>query len=272
MDIENEPKKSLIGRFDRIKWLLLIFLVIAVAVIIILSRGSKQGQKSTISEPQQTPQIKTKKEAKIKSIGFNLDYYNPATNTAGDIKFAKFKAPYDRILTDFGYKMAAENNANRQEALNVHPTFLLPMGTKVLATIDGTIVDVPKLYSNDYSVQISADGGRNGLIFELEHVKNPLVKTGDKVKAGQPVAEVTDFSSEHHPGYGYFDLAVFQSTGSQPQHLCPFLYLDDSIKAEVFAKIRALYASWEEYMGNDKMYDEDAYTIPGCITLDPIDG
>ena len=27
---------------------------------------------------------------KMKSIGFNLDYYNPATNKAGDIRFTKF--------------------------------------------------------------------------------------------------------------------------------------------------------------------------------------
>jgi hypothetical protein len=197
---------------------------------------------------------------------------SPATNKAGDIKFAKFKAPYDRILTDFGFKTAAENNANRQEGVNVHPTLLLPLGTKVLATIDGIIVDVPKLYSNDYSVQITTDGKKDGMIFELEHVKSPVVKAGDRVIAGQPVAEVTDFSSVHHPGYGYFDFAVFQVNATGPQHLCPFLYLDNSIKNEVFAKIRALYVSWEKFIGDDKMYDENAYTVPGCISTDPIDG
>lgn len=207
--------------------------------------------------------------ALIKNIGFNLDYYDPATQRAGDIQFFKIKMPYDRLFYDYGH---IETIVGEGEA-NLHPTFILPLGTPVRALIDGVVVDVPKLYSGDYSVQMTADGEMSGLIFELEHVKKPIVKAGDKVTAGQVVAEVTDFGGHNYPGYGSVDVAVFHSgKGDQPEHLCPFLYLDPAIKDEVGKKIQALYKSWEEYMGKDKLYDEANHKIPGCIITDPIKG
>ncbi len=209
-----------------------------------------------------------KSETLIKNIGFNLDYYNPATKRAGDVQFFKIKMPYDRLFYDYGH---IETIVGEGEA-NLHPTFILPLGTPVRALIDGVVVGVPKLYSNDYSVQMTADGTMNGLIFEMEHVKNPIVKAGDKVTAGQIVAEVTDFGGHNYPGYGSVDIAVFHDGGSGPEHLCPFLYLDPSIKDEVSQKVQALYKSWEEYMGKDKLYDEANHKIPGCIITDPIKG
>lgn len=209
-----------------------------------------------------------KSEAIIKNIGFNLDYYDPATKRAGDIQFFKIKMPYDRLFFDYGH---IETIVGQGKA-NLHPAFILPLGTPVRAMIDGVVVGVPKLYSNDYSVQMTPDGEMGGLIFELEHVKNPIVKVGDKVVAGQIVAEVTDFGEHNHPGYGSVDVAVFHGGANGPEHLCPFLYLHPSIKDEINQKILALYKSWEEYMGSSKLYDETNHKIPGCIITDPIEG
>ena len=209
-----------------------------------------------------------KSMAHIKNIGFNLDYYDPTTKRAGDIQFFKIKMPYDRLLYDYGHIETIVG----QGGANLHPTFILPLGTPVRALIDGVVVNVPKLYSGDYSVQMTVDGTMNGFIFELEHVKNPLVKAGDRIVAGQIVAEVTDFGGHNYPGYGSVDIAVFHDSGNGPEHLCPFLYLDPSIKDEIDQKIKALYESWEEYMGSDKLYDEAKHEIPGCIITDPIKG
>jgi len=211
----------------------------------------------------------TQPAAPIKNIGFNLDLYDPATQRAGDIQFFKIKMPYDRLFYDYGH---VETIVGQGKA-NLHPTFILPLGTPVRAMISGVVVGVPKLYSGDYSVQMTVDGQMDGLIFELEHVKKPIVKVGDKVTPGQVVAEVTDFGGHNYPGYGSVDIAVFHAgEGGQPEHLCPFLYLDASIKDEVGQKIQALYKSWEEYMGKDMLYDEANHKIPGCIITDPIEG
>lgn len=223
--------------------------------------------------PREIVKKSSLKVTKIKNIGMNLDYYDPTTKTAGDFKFFPIKSKYyDRLFYDFGYVTPAENTANKIRAVNPHPSFILPLGTPVLATIDGVVIDVPKLYSNDYSVQMSEDGERSGLVFEVEHVKNPIVKVGDRVKAGQPIAEVTDFGSHNYPGYGSFDLAVFRtSSDGQPEHLCPFIYLDSAVKKEILKKIEALYVSWEKYVGDD-IYKENSYSMPGCLTVDPIAG
>lgn len=259
-----QPKKTFFRRF----WWIGIFLILMVTIAI-LFYFNKRNDNIPDSEVVKKENAQTDSNI-IKSIGFNLDYYNPSTKKAGDLEF--FKLPSNFIFTDYGYIIPADQTTSRTAQAEPHPSIILPLGTKVFAPIDGIVVAVPTLYSNDNSVQITPDGKMNGLIFELEHVKNPIVKAGDKVTAGQPVAEVTDFSSHNHPGYGYFDLAVFHTDkNGQPEHLCPFLYLDNSIKGETYKKIRALYVSWEEYIGDKNIYS-DKYDVPGCVTIDPIKG
>ena len=57
---------------------------------------------------------------------------------------------------------------------------------------------MPKLYSNDYSVMVQGEGSE--LIFETEHVINVKVKKGDKVKTGDVIAEVSDYSAHGYNG------------------------------------------------------------------------
>jgi len=262
--MDTQPQKSFIKKFWWIGALIiLIAVVVFVSVYLKRAGDNKEAGFSQKNSPSVDNNI-------IKSIGFNLDYYNAATKKAGDMEF--FQLPSKLIFMDYGYIIPAEETVEKTAKPEVHPSIILPLGTKVLSPIDGVVTAVPTLYSNDNSVQITPSGKMEGLIFELEHVKNPAVKTGDKVAAGQIVAEVTDFSSHNHPGYGYFDLAVFRTNqNGEPEHLCPFLYLNSSIKEETYKKIRALYASWEEFMGDKNIY-QDSYTVPGCITTEPIKG
>ena len=109
-------------------------------------------------------------------------------------------------------------------------------------------------------------------VYETEHVINPKVKVGDKVTAGQIIAEVSDFDKGAPSGFGAFEIGILHGGGEgPPEHVCPFLYLDDSIKDETFTKMRELFKSWEEYAGDKTLYDE-SLTTPGCLTLDPIEG
>lgn len=197
---------------------------------------------------------------KIKHLGFNLEDYDPQTKKAGEIDFTL--EPYDnRLWTDFGHKDTQSGKIHPQ------PIFQLPVGTKVYAIADGVVVEIPKLYSNDFSVQVASDQNSKWR-YETEHVVNVKVKVGDKVKAGQEIAEV---GPDNNRNYGFLDIGILKG-GEVPQHVCPFAYLDDSIKEETFKKIKALYASWEEYKGNPNIYDESSMPVPGCLTLDLVEG
>jgi prepilin-type N-terminal cleavage/methylation domain-containing protein len=207
-----------------------------------------------------------KSEAKIKHLGVNLDYYNPATNKAGDFVFTKEKIEFSRLFSEYGFTVPA--NSVGPEKKNPQPTFILPLGSKVYSLVDGEVYDVPKLYSNDYSIQVQGEG--SDLMFETEHVINVLVKKGDKVKAGDVIAEVSDYSVNGYAGMGLVEIGVLVG-GNPPSHICPFDYLDESIKDETLKKITAFQKSWEEYLGDDTLYDEDVY-MTGCIISDPIEG
>lgn len=230
---------------------------------------------SNSEEPQQTStdnvqDVTQQSEPKIKHLGVNLEYYNTATNKAGDFTFTKEDMSFNMLFMNYGYQIPANSAgpAKRQP----QPTFILPLGTKVHALVDGEVFDVPKLYSDDYSISIKAEG--SDLLFETEHVINVKVKKGDKVKAGDIIAEVSDYEVSHWAGMGLVEIGVLKGSndGSPPTHLCPFEYLDDSIKDETLKKITALQKSWEEYRGDSTIYDESKVVIPGCELLDPIEG
>src|SRR3989338_3785446 len=91
----------------------------------------------------------------IKHLGVSLDTYDPNTGMAGDFKFTKAKLQFDRLMMDYGFFIPASSAS--QEKFNPQPTFILPLGTKVRSLVDGVVVEMPKLYSHDYSIMVAAD-------------------------------------------------------------------------------------------------------------------
>ncbi len=211
---------------------------------------------------------------KLKNIGFNLDYYDPTTQRAGDFHFTKVLAKvlsgdpiYQKLIwSDYGIQdIRSPKDPTKR---NVQPTFRLPLGTNVSAPIDGEVTKVEILYSSDYTIWF-AENKNSAWSYEMEHVINPIVKVGDKVKAGQVVAEVSPHGSEHHPGFGILEIGLFHPLDGLPAHWCPFAHLDDSIKVEINKKILALYTSWEAFVGDTSIYNNANYPVPGCATLEP---
>lgn len=215
-------------------------------------------------------EVASKSETKIKHLGVNLDYYDPATNKAGDFEFTKEKMSFNRLFFEYGFVIPA--NSVGPEKRNPQPTFILPLGSKVYSLVDGTVEDVPTLYSNDYSVMVKAEG--SDLIFETEHVINVKVKKGDKVKAGDVIAEVSDYDAHNYAGLGLVEIGILQGGDATkpPSHICPFDYLDDSIIDDTFKKLTALQKSWEEYTGDASIHDEAAAVVPGCLDRVPVEG
>ena len=250
-----------------------------IIILIVIAAAGFVGYKvlsdkddSSSADLSNSQQIASESEVKIKHLGINIDDYDPATDMAGDLKFTKFKFPegsVDTIFLEYGRlepKNSAKGDADRY---NPQPTFLAPLGTKVHALIDGTVIDVPKLYSNDYSVHMQGEG--SDYIFETEHVINVLVKKGDKVTAGQVIAEVSDYNGDQLGGLGLFEIGVLVP-GNPPQHICTFDFLDDSIKDETLQKITKLENDWETYIGDDNVYQQDQEPIAGCRTRDAVEG
>lgn len=148
----------------------------------------------------------------------------------------------------------------------------MPLGTPVRSLVDGVVAAIPTVWSGDYSIHVTKSGKLERWIYETEHVINPKVKVGDKVTAGQIIAEVSDFDKGAPPGFGAVEIGILHGGGEGlPEHVCPFAYLDPSIKDETLKKITAFYKSWEEYIGDQTLYPE-SYEIPGCLTLDSIEG
>lgn len=206
----------------------------------------------------------------IKNIGVNLDYYNSATNKAGDFLFTKQKLQFSRVFMPYGFVIPGNSTSSGKDKANPQPTFVVPTGTKILSLVDGVVFDTPKVWSGDYSIQVTTDGGGSSLIYETEHVLNPLVKKGDKVKAGQVIAEASDFDKSAPTGFATVEIGVLRG-GNPPEHLCPFVYLDPSVKQQILTKIQDLMKNWESYLGDNTLYDE-TLAVPGCNTLDPIPG
>lgn len=206
----------------------------------------------------------------LKSIGVNIDYYDPNTGKAGDFLFTKQKLQFDRLFMGFGFVIPANMTSGGQDKTNPQPTFIVPLGTPVRSLVDGVVASMPTLWSGDISIQVTADGQMQQWIYETEHVRSPKVRLGDRVRAGQVIAEVGDFGHNAPPGFGTVEIGILKG-GQEPEHVCPFAYLDPSIKEDTIAKIKAFYTSWEEYRGNMILYNNKEQ-VPGCLTLDSIKG
>ncbi|MEY4795812.1 MAG: Peptidase family [Actinomycetota bacterium] len=152
--------------------------------------------------------------------------------------------------------------------------FYLPLGTSVISMVSGTVCDVPKLYSNDYSVRVAPPGmacmqGGAYILYEHEHILNPTVKVGDKVTAGQKLGIVGDYNPHWKAkGLGVLETGVFFSKkGSNASwHACLSSFLDPSKKATLLATLSSAFAAWEAELGDSTLYDEAKMSPVGCYT------
>jgi len=255
---------------------LVFIVVLAVAVIVFAGwhvRSARYRNSSSATNTQRSSAVQGDKPLLLKSIGFNLDYYNAATNHAGDMVFTHedhdLSGGFHLIFADFGTQDPRSPGDTTKR--NPQPTFVLPLGTKVHSLVDGVVVDVKDLYSGDQTIWVAAHPSST-YIYETEHINNPVVKKGDHVKGGQVIGEVSSHDSQYHPGFGIVEIGILHSSSSQPQHLCPFHYLDPSIKADIGKKILNVHQAWMTYTDMPNLYNDATAAEPGCSILDPVNG
>lgn len=216
------------------------------------------------------------------NLGFQLAPFDPATGMAGDVRITGARPP---VVPSNDPNAASLNAANRyimwpygmsessggSTKVDVQAAYFLPLGTPIISMVSGTVCDVPKLYSDDYSVRVAPDGvdcgheGKAAVLFETEHVIDPVVKFGDHVSAGQRVATVGTYRRDWAAaGFGIVEIGVaFMKNGSdRPWHACPSLTLDPKIAPRLLAELSAANAAWAEELGDDSLYAGDA--MPGC--------
>lgn len=262
----QEQSNSFFKRFWWVLILIVVLILLAVLAIQKVSRNNPATQNQTTNLTQKA----LKKDGPpllIKNLPVNLAPYDSATGMAGDFKFTKQKLQFDILYSDFGFYIPA--SPDQPSKNNPQPTFIVPLGTKVHSLVDGYVVAIGKVWSGDYSIGV-AENAQSQYIYETEHVINPVVKVGDKVKAGDVIAEVSDFDTGNPSGFGTVEMGILKG-GNPPRHLCPFLYLDPSVKDKILSDIETLHNDWNTYMGKT-IYNASDYKAPGCLMVDEIDG
>ncbi len=220
----------------------------------------------------------------METVGFDLAPFDAASGMAGAMKIAGVVPPKvpandpnsvevnDRnqyLFLPFGY--SEKNDTDPQWA------FYLPLGTPVLSLISGTVCDVPILYSNDYSIRVVPDGttcdgaGRAPILFETEHVIDPLVKFGDRVTAGQRIATVSDYDRSWKAiGYGIVEIGIAYNLGNDgsPWHACPSRFFAPNAKNAMLNSLTSLMTAWSAQVGNPALYASASSPEPGCFMAD----
>jgi hypothetical protein len=236
--------------------IILVIFIVGATVTILLFRQKNISNSVKIVVSPDNPNPDTP-PLKLKSIGIEFS----------DFEFTKEKLQFGKLFMEYGFYISG--NVDNLAKNNPQPTFIVPLGTPVRSLVDGVVANIETVWSGDYSIQVTSDGKLQKWIYETEHIINPLVKVGDKVSAGQIVGEVSNFDKRVPKGYGTVEIGILKS-GNPPSHLCPFAYLDDSVKEDIYSQIGVLFKSWENYVGDQTLYKET--TIPGCLTLNPIEG
>lgn len=241
------------------------------------SGSSGSGSSNSGAQPTSQKDI----PAIIQNWGFNFTDFNSATGYAGDMLIKGVVPP------TFTGANAAEDNAQYRHLIGVigeivrgavepQLAFIVLLGTAVTSMVTGTVCDVPKLYSDDYSIRIAPPGmscmqGGAYILFEHEHVLAHSVKVGDKVTAGQKIAIASDYNPHWKAkGLGIIETGVFFSKkgSNAPWHACLTNYLDPSKKSAMLSTFSKALAAWETERSDSSLYNESAMSPVGCYTTE----
>jgi len=229
--------------------------------------------------------------ATIESWGISVTPYDASTQRAGDLSLAPLPSDVigalDGPITYYGGGVRRPNDP--PDFISPQMTFIVPINTKVRAIVSGTVCDVRYLglsYSEDYTIGIGVSvngqpacqfdpgsGRGSGVVatWEHEHVMKPIVKQGDKVTAGQVIAEASWYTKDsqlYRNNLALYEIGVLTQTPSgSPVHLCPGLYLAPSAKGRLLSDLATAARAYEVNAGVS-VYSPQALAT-GCVTDKP---
>lgn len=220
----------------------------------------------------------------IQNWGFNLAPYSTSTGYAGDLKIRGVVPPTfsgeNAARDNTQYRLLIDPIAKQTVLGRASPqiSFWLPLGTKVISMIAGTVCKVEKLYSGDYTVMVASEkfpctNGQTIVSFEHEHVINPVVTVGQKVAAGDVIATVSDYNPNWKAkGIGVVEVGILFSKkdSTLAWHACLSSFLEPTRKASMLQALESAMAAWESELGDSTVFDERAMPIAGCYSTEEL--
>lgn len=231
--------------------------------------------------------------AVIESWGVDVAPYDAATMKAGALYVGSIPFPPGSVMTApiQYYGEGPRRPTDPPDYVDPQMTFFVPIGTQVHAITSGEVCAVTKLntgYSDDYSIGLGVvvdgqpacvqtpDGRGFGRVatWEHEHVMDPLVKVGDVVKAGQPIAVASYYTKDnwlYTSGYALYEIGILASSpDGRPMHVCPALYLKPEMKQRMLDQLATAARAFE---ANTETTHYTAKTLEtGCVSEKPAYG
>jgi hypothetical protein len=215
----------------------------------------------------------------IQNWGLAVDTYDSGSGMAGVMRIRGVTPPTFGNAADnamyrhiFGvYGMDLKGMKEPQIAI------IAPLGTPVISMVDGTVCDLSKVWSNDYSVRVAPIGtpcmigNWATVLFEHEHLINPTVKVGDKVKAGQQIGTVSDYNQHWKAkGFGMIEIGVFfvKKGSNKSWHACLGNYLAPTKRDSMLAVLTSVQMAWMAELSDPTLYDLGAQNPVVCLTND----
>lgn len=199
----------------------------------------------------------------LKNLGVNIGPWNRQTDRAGDLIFTEdilFEDDYIRsewVFIEFG---GTGQRKSDSIGSNIEYWFFVPLGTEVRAPVDGIVQIGFFEHTQDWGINFYPGEEREWIV-SFEHVVDLKVKDGDRVQAGDVVAEA---APRIDPDIAMVELAVWKGGRDGIYKFCPFDFLDESLKPEYEEKINRLAKDWEDLIGRD-VYEQEDWVAPGCL-------
>lgn len=215
----------------------------------------------------------------IQNWGLAVDTYDSGSGMAGVMRIKGVTPPTFGNAADnamyrhiFGvYGMDLKGMKEPQIAI------IAPLGTPVISMVDGTVCNLSKVWSNDYTVGVAPIGtpcmigNWATVLFEHEHLINPMVKVGDKVKAGQQIGTVSDYNQHWKAkGFGMIEIGVFfvKKGSNKSWHACLGNYLAPAKRDSMLAVLTSVQMAWMAELSDPSLYDLGAQNPVVCLTND----
>lgn len=210
----------------------------------------------------------------IKHLTIDIDRYNAETGLAGVLDFhtRNTTGRTEKLFIEFG-GMNSWGHDPIQLGTTHEWNFALTSGTKVYSPIDGVIVWTgydPNW--NDYELGIRPSEN-SSWAFVIDHISNIQVTDGQKIKAGDWIANA---------GNGTYELTLMQDKGPDADTVyCPVPYFSPELKDSFKNKISFLISDYEKYLNDNSipissgdgvtdpsnLYNDSAMLEPGCLVL-----
>lgn len=234
------------------------------------SAGSASGT-AGIASSAQIPKV-------IQNWALDLAPFDPATGRAGVMQITgvqppTFANPEDTAM--YSHIVGLYGESIKGGIQEPQMGFYAPLGTPVISMLDGTVCSRPQLYSGDFSVRVAPPGvackdGAASILVEHEHLLNPTVNVGAKVKAGQQLGVVSDYNPNWKAkGMGVIETGVFfikSSDTSRPWHACLANFLAPAKSAALQATLSSIETAWNAERADPSLYNVAAQNPVGCLT------